>query len=206
MKLYYSPHSPFVRKVLVFAHEAGLFENIELLANSAGPIQRDAALVAVNPLGQVPTLVLDDNTMLADSRVICEYINSRAGASFYPEGDARFVALTEHAMADGLLNAALLARYETVARPESVKYEPWLEGQMAKMDSVIAYFEAKMPAMANRVDLASITLACGLAYLEHRFPEYGWQAQYPAVAQWYDGFCRRSSMEATRYGIDRMQA
>ena len=122
MKLYFSPTSPYVRKCLVSAHELGLVDRIQLLAANAHPVQRDATLIASNPLGKVPTLLTDDGTPLYDSRVICEYLDHLAGGSLFPRtGDARWAALTLQSLADGMLDAALLARYEQAVRPEPLR-------------------------------------------------------------------------------------
>src|SRR5260221_10537422 len=114
MKLFFSPASPFVRKVLVVAIELGMEGRIERLPSAVHPVNRDQAVVAKNPLGQVPTLLLDDGTPLHDSRVICEYLDAQAGGArlFPAPGAARWQALTEQSVADGLLDAAILSRYE----------------------------------------------------------------------------------------------
>lgn len=207
MKVFYSPHSPFVRKVLVVAHEVGLFDRIELLTSAAGPVNRDAHIVASNPLGQVPTFFTDDGTMLADSRVVCEYLNDLAKASVYPvSGERRFAVLTEHSLADGLLNSALLARYERILRPAEKQWDDWYEGQFAKVRSVIDYFDSAAATLEGRVDIATITLACALAYLDHRYPDYDWRTGRDALAAWHRRFSDRPSMQDTKYGVDRMAA
>ena len=89
MKLFFSPNSPYVRKVLVTAQEVGLGSKIELLDAAASPINRDARIVAHNPLGKVPTLVTDEGLALYDSRVICEYINAQGQGTLFPANGAR---------------------------------------------------------------------------------------------------------------------
>ncbi len=119
MKLYYSATSPYVRKCLVSAHELGLRERIELLPAAPHPVNRDRALIVCNPLGKVPTLVTDDGTVLYDSHVICEYLNALGDGRLLPEASARWPVYRDQALADGLLDAAVLVRYETFARPEA---------------------------------------------------------------------------------------
>mgnify|MGYP001964464893 CR=1 FL=1 len=121
MKLLYAPTSPFVRKVMVCAHLTGQAGQIEWLASAAHPVNRDARIAGHNPLAKVPTLILPDGKALYDSRVICEYLAEAAGdTQLFPAGPARWVALTRQALGDGLLDAALLARYEQrPARPRS---------------------------------------------------------------------------------------
>lgn len=111
MKLFYSPTSPFVRKVMVVAHELGLADRLERLPSAAHPVNRDKSIISHNPLGQVPTLLTDDGQVLADSRVICEYLDDLAGGGLFPKaGAARWRALVDQTLGDGLLGAALLAR------------------------------------------------------------------------------------------------
>jgi len=203
MKLYYSPHSPYVRKVLVSAVELDLFRSIELLPSTVGPIERDKIVVAQNPLGQVPTLVTGCDSVLTDSRVICEYLNEVGNGSILPaSGPDRFAVLTDHTIADGLVNAALLARYEDVLRPAEKRWEPWYEAQMNKIRSVLDYFTEKGGGQDGRVDVGTITLACGLGYLDHRFPDFDWRAGRSSLAAWHHRFSERPSMQATRFGVD----
>src|SRR4051794_40691932 len=114
MKIYFSPASPYVRKVMVVAHELRLADRIERLPSAAGPVVRDATIRQHNPIGQVPTFFTDDGTVLYDSRVICEYLDDFGGGTFFGSGPARWRNLTDAALGDGLLGAALLARYEAV--------------------------------------------------------------------------------------------
>ncbi|MEP7456276.1 glutathione S-transferase N-terminal domain-containing protein [Phyllobacterium sp. SB3] len=115
MQLFYSPTSPYARKVLVVAIETGLVSRIELVEAKPQPVQRDQNVVRKNPLGKVPTLVTDDGTAIFDSRVICEFLNDQSDAVqlFPPAGQPRWDALSRQSLADGFLDAALLVRYET---------------------------------------------------------------------------------------------
>lgn len=200
MKIQHSPTSPFVRKCLVTAHELDMFDRIEKVASAAHPVNRSAPLVELNPLGQVPTLVTDDGTVLYDSRVICEYLNENAQGDLLPrEGTERWRVLTEAALADGLMAAALLARYETALRPAASRWEPWLEGQMAKASSTLQWLDAAPQDRLEAVDLATIGFACGLSYLDFRFPSFDWRTRWPRAAQWFETFSRRPSMRATEF-------
>ncbi|MET7243417.1 glutathione S-transferase [Methylobacterium sp. EM32] len=199
MKLFYAKTSPFVRKVLVVAHELGLFERLELLPAAAHPINRDATIRAQNPLAQVPTLILDDGTALADSRVICEYLDHLGQGGVFPApGPARWAALTAQSTGDGLLDAALLCVYETRVRQESERSPAWVGGQREKIVDALARIEAAAPGLGERVDIASITYGCALGYLDLRLPDLGWRERAPAAAAWYAGFGERPSMQATR--------
>lgn len=199
MRLFHSHFSPFVRKVMVCAHELGLAGGIELLPSAAHPIERDAGILARHPLAQVPTLVLADGSALADSRVICEYLDARGGPRLFPaEGPARWRALNEQSLLDGLLDAALLIRYELTVRPEAERSVAWIAGQTAKIESALAWFEAAAPAFGERVDIGTIAAACGLGYLDLRFGHLSWRARHPALATWHDGFSARPSMRETQ--------
>jgi glutathione S-transferase len=198
MKLFYAPTSPFVRKCLVCAIEAGMREGIELVPAAAHPVNRDRALVAQNPLGQVPTLVSDDGTVLYDSRVICEFLDAASGGRLIPkDGPARWGALVEQALADGILAAAVLTRYETAVRPAHLRWDDWVSGQLDKVATGLADLERRAPALGGRVDLGTIAVACALGYLDFRYASLDWRARHPRTAAWFDPFSRRESMLAT---------
>ncbi|MEK6346228.1 MAG: glutathione S-transferase family protein [Burkholderia sp.] len=194
--VYYSPMSPFVRKVLVCAAELGI--TLEHLSRQLSPVSRNAEVAEHNPLGQVPTLTgiaLDE--ALYDSRVICEYLDAPHGRLF-PSGDARWRALREQALADGLLNAALLRRYEQVIRPDGGRHAAWDAGQHEKVVAALDRFEQWAPGFGARVEIGTISIACALGYLDLRFPEENWRAR-PALAAWHAQFAQRPSMRDTQH-------
>ncbi|HEX6980713.1 MAG TPA: glutathione S-transferase N-terminal domain-containing protein [Alphaproteobacteria bacterium] len=199
MKLFFSPASPYVRKVIVTAIETGLDARIERLPSAAHPVNRDMSIVAKNPLGKVPTFILDDGMVLYDSRVICEYLDSlHSGPRIFPaSGAARWKALQLQALGDGLLDAALLARYESVVRPSDRFWQPWADGQMAKIDSSLDAIEAEAAGFGTRVDIGTITIGCALGYLDFRFGSKDWRAGRPKAAEWYASFVKRPSMQAS---------
>jgi glutathione S-transferase len=198
MKIYFSPTSPFVRKCLIVAHELGLAGQIEKLPSAAHPVNHDQTVMSVNPLGQVPALVADDGLVLYDSRVICEYLNDRAQAAIIPaEPAAKWQALADQSLADGLLDAALLMRYEVAARPEALQWADWTQGQLTKVNNALRHFEERASSLASRIDIGTITLACALGYLDLRFEDLGWRQAHPGLAAWYLAFSQRPSMQAT---------
>jgi glutathione S-transferase len=200
MKVFYSPFSPYVRKVLVTAYELGLADRIERLPSAAHPVNRDRTIIALNPLGQVPTFITDDNVMLADSRVVCEYLNDLAGGSLFPaSGAARWRALVDQSIGDGIMVAALLARYETAVRPGDKLWKDWLNGQFDKVDTALAAFEAAAPSFGERVDIGVIALGCALGYLDLRHPGLKWRDSNPAIASWFERFDERAAMASTRH-------
>lgn len=193
MKLLSSPTSPYVRKVLVLLRETG--QTVETEVQHASPTARNPAVAAANPLGKIPALLTDDLGPLYDSRVICQYLDTlHDGPRLYPEGAARFTALRREALADGLLDAALLARYESI-RPEGLVWPDWYAGQEAKMLAALAAMEADLP---EGVDIAAIAYGCALAYLDFRFAGLNWRDRHPKLAEWEAAFSARPSMRATR--------
>src|SRR3954452_2785519 len=112
MKLRHNPASPYVRKVMVVAHELGLADKIELLSTAVSPVESNAALAAENPLMKIPALTTDDGQVLFDSPVICEYLDSLAGGGkvFPASGKARWTALCQQALGDGILGSCAATR------------------------------------------------------------------------------------------------
>ena len=199
MKLFYSALSPYVRKCLVAAHELGLRERIELVPAAAHPVNRDRAIVAHNPLGKVPTLILDEGTVLYDSRVICEYLNALGNGKLVPtSGPARWTALVDQSLADGMMDAAVLTRYETVLRPEPLRWSDWITGQLDKVTCALAELEHRAAGFGDRVDLGTIAVGCALGYLDFRFASLAWRDKHPNASAWFERFGARASMVATR--------
>jgi glutathione S-transferase len=208
MKLFYSPTSPFVRKCLICAEELGLRQRIELVPAAPHPVNRDRSLIALNPLGKVPTLITDQGAVLYDSRVICEYLDALhaelAGqspsrtAGMIPGGDERWAVLALQALADGMLDAAVLCRYESAARPEALRWPDWVAGQLEKVTCGLSALEPQAIHFTGRVDLGTISVACALGYLDFRYADLAWRGRHPALARWFDEFATRESMRATR--------
>jgi len=198
MKLFFSVTSPYVRKCLVVAHELGVSDRITLLPSNAHPVNRDATIIAANPLGKVPTFFTDDGTPLYDSRVICEWLDATHGGTLFPrEGAARWQALVLQSLADGVLDAALLARYEGFVRPEALRWPEWLGGQMDKIHTSLQSLEQAPQQLQGRVDIGTLALACALGYLDLRFDDWGWRARYPRLAAWAADFMLRPSLQAS---------
>jgi glutathione S-transferase len=130
--------------------------------------------------------------------VICEYLNELGQGALFPRSkEARWNTLTLQALGDGILDGALLARYEDVARPEPLRWPEWRAGQLDKAETSLAHLAAH-PALiaAGRVDIGTLTVACALWYLDLRFADLGWRDRHPAVAAWYAGFSQRPSLQA----------
>jgi glutathione S-transferase len=200
LKLFHSPASPYVRKVLVSAHEKGVAHQIELLPSAAGPVKRDQTIIPHNPSGKVPTAVLPDGQALFDSRVICAYVDtlSETPRLVPTSHDERFRVLTLEALADSILDAALLCRYETVMRPEEKRWADWYNGQMEKIDSGLDDLSRNwLGRLQGSVSAGSIAVACTLGYLDFRFADKDWRTGRNALADWYGVFAERESMKAT---------
>ncbi len=199
MKLYYSPTSPYVRKVIVLALETGLNDKIERLATPTTPVDQNPEVAKANPVAKVPTLVTADGLHLFDSRVICEYLDTlHDKPKFFPAaGAARWNALRQQALGDGLLDAALLARYEGFLRPEDKRWAAWSEGQMKKVHGALAEIDAIANGLGDRVDIGTVTLACALGYMDFRYAGIGWRQQYQKAASFADRLFARPSFQAT---------
>ncbi|HKS88150.1 MAG TPA: glutathione S-transferase [Stellaceae bacterium] len=197
MKLRHAAASPFVRKVMVVAHELGLASRIELVPTTVSPVQANNSLAADNPLMKVPALITDDGQVLFDSPVICEYLDTLAGGHrFFPaSGPARWTALRQQALGDGILDALVLCRYETT-RPEDKRWSGWTDGQMKKAHQGLAVLDRADLSAPRTIGL--VTFGCVLGYLDFRFPEDGWRRRHPKLAAWYKDVEQLPSMQATK--------
>lgn len=199
MRLYWSPTSPYVRKVMLLAHESGLAARIELIDGRGTPWDRNAETAAYNPLGKVPCLIPAEGPAIYDSRVICEYLDSlHDGPTFFPTGEARWRALTLQSLADGLLDAGLLMRYEGM-RPEAERSANWVAGQAAKLNAALDRLEARWIAHLNGpLDIGHLATAAALGWVELRQPVSPPALDSrPKLKAWFEGFKQRPSMKAT---------
>lgn len=200
MKLHFNSVSPFVRKVRVFAMEIGIHDRIELVTEDFSPVSANPSLTTDNPLGKIPTLVLDNGSTLFDSRVICEYLDTlHEKQRLFPEsGDVRWRALRIQALADGMLDALVLARYEMALRPQEVRWPAWIEGQMGKIWRGADALEAEAGKFGDTVDIGAIAVGCALGQIDFRFGDEGWRDTRPKLAEWWTRFSDRPSMKATQ--------
>jgi glutathione S-transferase len=201
MKLYYSPTSPYVRKVMILIHEAGLADRVELVPASGTPLDPGSLPLLQNPLGKVPVLGTVEGPIF-DSRVICRYLDDLAGAGAYPSGPALWRTLTLEAMADGILDAALLMVYEQRLRPEHLRFKPWSDAQWAKIARALDALEAGWITDLNTTrhgcpEMGQIALAAALGYVDFRLYAQNWRDGHPLLAAWAEGFMARTSLQAT---------
>ena len=201
MTLFHNPASPFVRKVRVLLAETGQQDRVSLHGCMPTPVQPDAQLVHDNPVGKIPALRLADGTVLHDSRVILDYLDyQHVGNPLIPrDGSARWRRLTLASMADGMMDAAVLVRYETALRPPEKHWDQWLDEQRNKIRRTLVELEADAIAeLASHFDIASISVACALGYLDFRHPDLQWRDANPKLAAWYAEVSQRPSMLQTQ--------
>lgn len=200
MKLLYSPISPFARKVRVAAAELGLSGRLTLEQALVSPTKPNRAYGnTVSPLRKIPALITDDGHAIYDSLVICDYLDALAGGGrlIPTHGQARWQALTNHALADGMCQAAVLIRYEKALRPEQYRWTDWIDDQWDRVLSGLSWFEQRPDAVAGPLDLSRITLGCLLGYLDIRFDEENWRKGHPALAAWFADTSKRPSFVST---------
>lgn len=199
MRLYYAATSPYVRKVMVVMHELALVDRIELIPLPPGVPLTPSIATEHNPTGKVPTLVLDTGEAVYDSPVICEALEAEASVrgTLHPaEEGARWRALSIQALADGLIEAAILARQEAVMRPEPLRRPEWSAFQLEKVVACLDRLE-QTNLSTDRVTIAEIAAGCALSYLDFRFAPLNWRQDHPAITAWYHEFAARKSMLAT---------
>lgn len=197
MKLHWSSRSPFVRKVMVFAHETGLADAIACRRTVVALTKPNPELLADNPLNKIPTLVLDDGTVLYDSTVICEYLDGlHDGATLFPrDGKERWTALRRCALGDGMLDFLLLWRNE---RERAAPSPDHLAAFAVKLAACLAALERDADDLAaTPFGIGHIAIGCTLSYLDFRFADLDWRRQQPKIACWHAGFAQRASARAT---------
>jgi glutathione S-transferase len=199
MKLHYNVASPFVRKVMAVAIETGLEDRLEPVTRMVTPVKPDANLARDNPLGKIPCLITEDGMALYDSRVICEYLDRLHDRPkmFPPDGPARWSALRRQAEGDGIMDAAVLIRYETFLRPEERRWPEWIEGQKQKFRRALDALETEAAAFGDTVDIGTINIGCALGYLDFRYGDEDWRGSRPRLAAWFARFSERPSMART---------
>lgn len=201
MKLFWSSRSPFVRKVMVCAHECGLAGRIECERTLVAMNQPNKALLNTNPTGKIPTLLLDDGSALYDSTVICEYLDSlHAGQKLFPAaGPARWTALRRHALGNNLTDNLMLWRNELL-RPSQQQSPEMLAAFELKVRNAVAALDREAEALAaGPVTIGHVAIAVALGYTDFRFGHLGWRSGNAHIARWFDDFAQRPSMRGTAH-------
>jgi len=194
MKLAYSPNSPYVRKCVALAIQRGIDKQMELWTVGT----TDPALLKVNPLSKVPTLVLDDGTALYDSPVICEYLDSVGDGPkmFPPVGPARWKALRQEALGDGILDATQPRRRE-IALPQDEGRQTYIALQQGKVKAALAVLEAEADSLGMLTNIGEITIACALGYMDFRYANEPWRPGHPKLEAWYAKVAAMPAMART---------
>ena len=206
MQLLYQTHSPYARKALVFAHEVGLGDRVEVIHHETSPTLRNEDVFAENPLGKVPVLLRDGQPAIFGSDVICDYLDTlHAGPRLIPaEGEARWAALTMQSVAEGMAEAGIAIRWETVRRPSSLRMRTLALGYAEKLVASYDWLEARIDPDAA-LHIGHIAVATVLSWLEFREIE-PFRAERPRLSAWLDTFEQRPSMRATPLSGDTVDA
>ncbi len=201
MKLYWSSRSPFVRKVMIFAHECRLADRIECVRTLVAMSRPNIDLLHVNPTGKIPTLVLDDGTVLYDSTVICEYLDSQhSGRRLFPEsGLGRWTALRRHALGNNLTDNLMLWRNEMLRLQPQQSPDTLAAFEMKVRNAVAALDREASALAAEPVGIGHVAIGCALGYIDFRFAHLGWREGNNHIAGWYETFALRPSMTLTAH-------
>ncbi|MCZ4279856.1 glutathione S-transferase [Kiloniella laminariae] len=204
MKLLYQTHSPYARKVLVMAHETGLVSRMTVVHMETSPTARNDEVFTLNPLGKVPVLV-DEDEVIFDSSVICDYLGQKYldqkhdGVKCLADDSKEYWATRElEALATGIADAGILARWELARRPEDKRYQPFLEGQLLKVKEACAYVGQKIVLDPADFGLGQMALATALSWLDY-VGLRDFRADNPGLSAWLDTVSMRPSMQATAY-------
>jgi glutathione S-transferase len=196
VRLYVSPMSPYVRKVRAVAVHLGLLERIEVVLCKVRA--KTKGLEDFNPLGRVPTLVLDNGQALFDSPVICEYLDSlHSGEKLIPlTGERRWQVLRQQALGDGIMDAATPWREET-HRPKEQQSLDWLHIYRGMVGRAADFLEKEVEQF-NRVSVGTLSIGCALGYLDFRFSEENWRLNHPRLSEWFKQFEKLDAMKETK--------
>ena len=197
MKLLWSSRSPFVRKVVVVAHELGIAEQIALERVRVTSGETNDAVMRINPLNKIPTLLLDDGTVLIDSPTIAAYLDETYGkGELFPRDARRWQVARLQALGDGIMNLNI-ARLGEKNRSAGAA-EAFMSAFHAKSNATLDMLEAETNSLAP-LTIGSIAVAVALAHLDFRFAEDGWRDRRPKLSEWHASFVERPSMRATEH-------
>jgi len=205
MTLHWSPRSPYVRKVMIAIHEMGLQDRIRTVRTVTGGTTPHLELMKINPLGKIPTLEVGDGTVLYDSPVIIEYLDTlHTGAKLFPAAwPERMTAIRRHALGQGMLDAALLLLAEGF-RPAERQSQPHMDLWRLKLTTCVDALETEAEALAGSpYSVGHLAIGVALAYLDFRFAALSWRTGHPRLAQWHETFNARSAVLANMPVDDR---
>jgi glutathione S-transferase len=199
MLLHWSPRSPFVRKVMIAAHECGLADRIQTVRTVVAAATPNIELMKENPQSRLPTLRLADGTVVYDSPVISEYFDTlHDGAKLFPaEFPERLVALRRQSLGDGMLDTMLMWRGE-VLRPPATQSIKHMQAWKLKTNVSVDMLEEESEALGqSSFSIGHIAIGVALGYIDFRFPELAWRNGHPRLTKWYETFSARPAVKAT---------
>lgn len=197
MQLIMSPASPFVRKVRVTLRELAIAEQVTEVDVHTTPLASAPQALAANPTGKIPALTRADGPALYDSRVICRFLDAKAGGTLYPDSRIWDI-LTLEATGDAIMEAAVSMVYEARFKGVDGKSADWIAAQWTKVDnSVRAVNDRWMSHLQSHMNAGQIAVGCALGYLDFRHSDRDWRRGAPALADWYEDFAARPSMQQT---------
>jgi glutathione S-transferase len=205
MTLHWSPRSPYVRKVMIAVHEMGLTERVRIVRTIVGGTTPHAELMKLNPLGKIPTLELEDGSVLYDSPVIIEYLDSlHTGPKLFPSPwPERMTALRRHALGQGMLDCALPLLGEGFRPPER-QSEPHKALWRAKLRACVDALDQEAEALGSSgFTMGHLAIGVALGYLDFRFADLAWRDGHAKLAAWHDTFNARAAVQATPQVDDR---
>lgn len=197
-QLYDNPASPFCRKVQVVLRETGQLDEVEAIFAVGHPLAPEQMPLVHNPLGKIPCLIREDGTAMYDSRVITRFLDERGKGGLYPEAQIWDV-LTLEAMADGIMDAAVLMIYESRTRPEEIRFQGWVDAQWGKILRALDMLESRWMDHLRGTDptIGQIAVGCALGYIDFRHGSRDWRTGRDALAAWFTEFGAREAMAAT---------
>lgn len=199
MKLFHSPTSPYVRKIMIALIETGQREKVELVPVTVSPINPGDQVPDNNPLGKIPCLIRNNGKPIFDSRVICRYLDTmHNSAKLYPNDSTLWDTLTLEALGEGINEAAILIAYERMLRPEPQQSTDWIEAQWLKISRALDSIESDwMEHLNGAPDMACYGVGAALGYLDLRHSDRGWRDNHPNLAMWEAEFSKRPAMAET---------
>lgn len=188
MKMFIAKPSPYVRRALIAAHEKNLMDRLDIVP--INPWDDPAELHAANPIGKLPTLVLDDGRVMVESLVIAQYFNAIASGPDLGGADT-MDALRRAGIHQGIIDSSYSVVIES-RRPEDKRWDDLVQRQMRVIERTVAAAE-----ISDAFDYGDITLAAGLGYLSFRLPAFDWRGMRADLAKWMDGLAERPSVALT---------
>ena len=197
MKLTFSPASPFARKVRIAAIELGLIDKIEFVPATVVPGQANDEYSRITPLKKLPALILDNGDVVLDSYVIVEYLDELAGGGklIPASGTNRWRVKSDHSLLQGMLDSMLLCRYETMVRPEPLRWKTWSDDHWNRAWSGMARFNSDAAMLARPLDIAQIALTCVLGYADFRFADRPWRKAFSNLDAFHQKMLERPSVK-----------